>query len=127
MKKSFGDLGELETLVMEQLWAEAPATARDVHGRLNGAADRQRAYTTIMTTLDRLHQKGILVRGLVGNAWMYEPKLRRAEYERVVASELASRILDDHGDVGLAAFVDAAAGDDLLERLARLIEARRQR
>ena len=83
MKKSFGDLGELETLVMEQLWAEAPATARDVHGRLNGAADRQRAYTTIMTTLDRLHQKGILVRGLVGNAWMYEPKLRRAEYERV--------------------------------------------
>lgn len=111
---------------MEQVWQEAPATARDVHGRLN-KGQRERAYTTIMTTMDRLFHKGLLVRALVGNAWLYEPKLSRAEYERSVAGALAERILGDHGDVGLAAFVDAAAGDDLLDRLVALVEARRKR
>lgn len=119
-------LGELETLVMNEVWQESPATARDVHGRLN-KGPRERAYTTIMTTMDRLFHKGLLVRALVGNAWLYEPKLSRADYDRAVAVDLAERIVDDHGDVGLAAFVDAAAGDDLLDRLAALIEARRNR
>jgi predicted transcriptional regulator len=118
-------LGDLETLVMEQVWRESPATARDVHSRLTGS--RARAYTTIMTTMDRLFQKGLLVRGRVGNAWLYEPAQSRADYERSLAGALASRIVGDHGDVGLAAFVEAAAGDDLLDRLAALIEARRKR
>ncbi len=126
MKSAVRPLGELETLVMEQVWSEAPATARDVHSRLNKKA-HERAYTTIMTTMDRLFQKGLLVRALVGNAWLYEPKLSRADYERSLAGALAERIVGEHGDVGLAAFVDAAASDDLLDRLAALIEARRKR
>ena len=125
MKTFVRPLGELETLVMEQVWQEAPATARDVHSRLKGA--RERAYTTIMTTMDRLFHKGLLVRARVGNAWLYEPRQSRADYERSLAGALAERIVGEHGDVGLAAFVDAAAGDDLLDRLATLIEARRKR
>lgn len=111
---------------MEQLWSASPATARDVHGRLNQGA-RERAYTTIMTTMDRLFHKGMLERAVVGNAWLYEPKLSRTDYERSLAGALAERIVSDHGEVGLAAFVDVAASDDLLDRLAALIEARRKR
>lgn len=109
---------------MQQVWLEAPATARDVHSRLKGS--RARAYTTIMTTMDRLFHKGLLVRALVGNAWLYDAAQTRASYERSLAHALAERIVD-HGDVGLVAFVDAAADDQLLDRLAALIEARRKR
>lgn len=111
---------------MEQVWHSEPVTARDVHGAIN-SSDRERAYTTIMTTMDRLFHKGLLVRQLVGNAWLYAPKLCRVDYERAIAGALAERIVGDHGDVGLAAFVDAAASDDLLDKLAALVEHRRRR
>ena len=117
-------LGELETIVMEQVWQAAPCTARDIHGRLTG--EHERAYTTIMTTLDRLFHKGLLGREREGTAWLYTPSQSRADYERSLAGALAERIVDEHGDVGLAAFVDVAASDDLLDRLAALVEDRRR-
>lgn len=123
--KSTGPLGVLELSVMEEVWRAGNATAREVCDRLTGA--KERAYTTIMTTMERLHKKGVLVRAKEGNAWRYEPKLSRSEHERAVAAALAARIVDSHGEVGLAAFVDVAASDDLLDRLAALIEARRKR
>ncbi len=84
------------------------------------------AYTTIMTTLDRLFHKGLLGREREGTAGLYTPSQSRADYERSLAGALAERIVDEHGDVGLAAFVDVAASDDLLDRLAALVEERRR-
>lgn len=119
-------LGDLELLVMQRVWCSAPTTAREVHDAFTG--NDQRAYTTIMTTLDRLFHKGLLTRERVGAAWQYEPLQARADYERSLAIALAEQIVDAHGEVGLAAFVDAAAcSDELLDRLAWLIEARRRR
>lgn len=127
MNNTFKPLGELESLVMEQAWHAEPLTARDVHGALN-QSDRERAYTTIMTTMDRLFHKGLLSRSLRGNAWLYTPKVARAAYERALAGALAERIVGEHGDVGLAAFVDVAAADEgLLNRLAALVDERRRR
>jgi len=107
---------------MEVVWAHGPLTARDVCDRLVGR--KARAYTTIMTTLDRLYRKELLSRDKDGLAWRYQAVLAKQEFEKALADELAGRILA-HGDVALSAFVDAAAKVDgaLLDRLRQLIDA----
>ncbi|MFZ5480824.1 MAG: BlaI/MecI/CopY family transcriptional regulator [Myxococcota bacterium] len=125
MPPALEPLGDLEFLLMEALWAGGAGTVRDVMERL--PPDHGRAYTTVMTTMDRLHRKGLLRRDKDGLAWRYRPVLDRGAWEKALADTLAARILAEHGDVGLAAFVDAAADDAMLDRLAELIEARRRR
>jgi predicted transcriptional regulator len=115
-------LGELETSVMEATWELRSATAREVHD-LPG---EDRAYTTIMTTMDRLHHKGLLTREKDGLAWRYSPTVGKADYERAVTEDVAARLLAEHGEVALSAFVDAAARATSLDRLAELVAARRQ-
>jgi predicted transcriptional regulator len=127
-KREWEPLGTLESAVMEVVWARsAPVTAREVCDRMTGT--QERAYTTIMTTMDRLHRKGLLVRSKDGIAWRYAPALSRAEFEKALADGLAEEILQVHSDAALAAFVDAAARVDesLLDRLAQLIAQRKGR
>lgn len=120
-------LGELETRVMDAVWAARTATVREVCGVFEGDADR--AYTTIMTTMDRLFRKGLLTRVKEGLSWRYAAVSTREEWERALAEKLATDLLREHGETGLAAFVDAAAGADgaLLDRLEAMIAARRSR
>jgi predicted transcriptional regulator len=115
-------LGELETLVMGVAWSNTALTVRQVCERLEDG----RAYTTIMTTMDRLHRKGVLQRSKEGNAWSYQPALSQEDFEHALADQLAAEIVQVHGDIGLAAFVDAAsASPEMLDRLEALIAARR--
>ncbi|MHA6523166.1 BlaI/MecI/CopY family transcriptional regulator [Tessaracoccus sp. G1721] len=70
--------GELEQRVMELLWAsEAPQSVADVHQQLN--QERELAYTTVMTVLDRLAKKSLVSRELVARAWQYRPTSSQAE------------------------------------------------
>jgi predicted transcriptional regulator len=117
-----GPLGSLERQVMDAVWEHAPATVRDVADRMRG--DAARAYTTVMTTLDRLHKKGILLREKDGLAWRYRAAMDRATHERLVADALAAELVA-HGEAGLAALVDATVDERQLARLAALIDARR--
>ena len=117
-----GPLGELERRVMEAVWDHPPGPVRDVAERMRADADR--AYTTVMTTLDRLFKKGLLLREKDGLAWVYRASLDRAAWERRVADSLAAELVS-HGEAGLAALVDATTDDALLERLSALIAARR--
>jgi predicted transcriptional regulator len=125
-KVVFEPLGELEATVMEVAWSLSSSTAREVCDRLTGP--RERAYTTIMTTMDRLHRKGLLAREKDGQAWRYRPTLSRVEFERGLADGLADEILSAHGATGLAALVDAAArvDEELLDQLTALIERHRK-
>jgi predicted transcriptional regulator len=62
--------GDLEQAVMDVLWASPAAmSVRDVQAAL--APQRELAYTTVMTVMDRLAKKGQLTRELDGRAWMY--------------------------------------------------------
>ena len=127
-KRRWEPLGTLESAVMEVVWARgAPLTAREVCDRMTGS--QERAYTTIMTTMDRLHRKGLLVRHKDGVAWCYEAALSKVEFEKGLADGLAEEILQFHADAALSAFVDAAARVDeaLLDRLATLIAKRKGR
>jgi predicted transcriptional regulator len=117
------ELGTLEALVMDALWAGGPGTVREVADRLGDGRDR--AYTTVMTTLDRLYRKGVARREKWGLAWRYEPAIDREAFERAAADALAHEILKDHGDAALAAFVDAAVDAEVLDRLEALIALRK--
>lgn len=112
---------------MDVVWKHSPVTARDVCDRLRGK--RERAYTTIMTTMDRLHRKGLLGRQKDGIAWLYHPTMTAPDFSKGLAASLAAQILSANQDTALSAFVDAAADvdDALLDRLRHLIDARKKR
>jgi predicted transcriptional regulator len=72
-RRSLLELAPLELDCMNALWILGPATVRDVRDRI--APDRPRAYTTIMTILDRLARKGAVDRAKVGRAYLYRANL----------------------------------------------------
>ena len=118
-------LGELETRLMELLWNEHPISVRTACDRLGGT----HAYTTIMTTLDRLHKKRLLRRRKDGNAFLYEPAMDRAEYQRRVVEAALTPLMEQGATPVLAAFVEVAADLDEanLVQLERLIAKHRRR
>jgi predicted transcriptional regulator len=71
--------GELEAAIMDRLWSRVePATVREVHTDL--VAERELAYTTVLTVMDNLWKKGWLVRERAGRAHRYAPTATRGEY-----------------------------------------------
>lgn len=73
---------------MELLWAaDGPCTVADVHQRLG--EERELAYTTVMTVLDRLAKKGMTKRERVGRAWQYRP----SEPQHIVAAKEMAALL----------------------------------
>lgn len=120
-------LGTLEERLMEVLWRSGPLPVRDVCARLKGKPVL--AYTTVMTTLDRLFKKGLLARVKDGNAFVYQPALSRDDYRRrIVESTVSGLMRASDANPVLAAFVDAAAevDEDNLSRLEALIAERRK-
>lgn len=89
-------LGELERAVMDVLWAHEEAlSVRAVHAAL---ADRDLAYTTVMTVLTRLTAKNVVRREREGRAWLYAPAASRDTY----VAELMLEALELTGDRGSA-------------------------
>lgn len=96
--------GELENRVLEILWShDQPMTPREVHDVLS--SDRKLAYTTPMTILVRLWEKGVLVRERSGRAFAYHPLKGRDES----AADRMSQVLATAGDhsVALSRFVQS--------------------
>src|ERR1700726_82096 len=79
-RHSILDLAPLELECMNVLWLLGDATVRDIHGKLD--APRRRAYTTIMTIMDRLARKGIVARQKVGRSYRYQANLSADEARR---------------------------------------------
>lgn len=123
-------LGELERDVMEQLWAaDGPVTVRAVHGGL--AAERDLAYTTVMTVLDRLAKKGAARRVREGKAYWYEPAASRDEMVAGLMHEALAGAGDDRSAalvhfVGQASQEEAAALREALAAVSKQHTARRQ-
>ncbi len=120
-------LGPLESRVLEWLWTRPRAsTVRHVCLAFPGLA-----YTTLMTTLDRLYRKGLLDRRRLGRAFAYEPLLSRDETLRELASGHVTDLLTTAGANGavLSTLVRAVGRRDaaLLDELDALIQAERLR
>src|SRR5437762_13505415 len=85
--------GSLELRVLDVLWRHASAaTVRDVHKEFPNAA-----YTTVMTTMDRLHRKGILDRQKAGRAFVYRPRFSRQDIETATAARALGSLLQGPG------------------------------
>ena len=118
--------GPLETRVLDVLWSRAAAACvRDLQPDFPGVA-----YTTLMTTLDRLFRKGVLQRDKGGRAFYYRPQFSRDELRSQLAgSTFATMLPGDASAVRpiLSLFVDAVGERDraLLDDLESLVRARR--
>jgi len=101
--------GALEDQVMEYLWSIGePATPAEVHD----VVAPELAYTTVMTILTRLFEKGRLERKRVGRAYAYSAVESEAEH---VAGAMASSLVDAHDRAAvLSQFVDTLSPDDAM-------------
>ncbi len=117
-------LHELESEVMEVLWERGESRVREVMDALNVRSGRERAYTTFMTIMVRLHKKGLLSRRREGKSDFYVPALTRAEYASARAAAEVDGLVEQYGDVALSHFARQMASLDparrrALERLGR--------
>jgi predicted transcriptional regulator len=118
-------LGSLESRVVELLWQRGEASVRDIHARIP-----ELAYTTLMTTLDRLYKKRVLERRQDARAFVYRPRLSREDYHARLAGQLLRIAATDHDrDVVVASFVERISETDLrlLDELERLVKEKRRR
>jgi len=120
-------LGPLEITVMEILWANGENNVRDVVDRLG----RPLAYTTVMTTLDRLYKKGLLARRKSERAFFYSAILTRAEWEQKRTGDFVAGFLsvaEPSRDLLLSCLVEAVGQHDeaLLDELEHRIKMRRK-
>jgi len=119
-------LGELESAVMNHLWAGRDGDAKAVHAALG--ARRGITLNTVQSTLKRLYEKGLLDREKVSHAHVYRVRVAREEFHRGLVRELVGGLMRKQADAVVAAFVDVTerAGPDQLERLEQLVAARRR-
>ena len=97
-------LHELESEVMEQLWRSGEASVRSVMDALNQRTKKERAYTTYMTIMARLHKKGILVRRREGKTDYYAPAYDRDQYMALRAQSEVEGLVEQYGEVALSHF-----------------------
>ena len=119
-------LGPLETQLMRLLWDRGSATVRELVdcGEIDGA------YTTVMTTLDRLYKKRLLDRVPEGRAFRYCPSQSREEFKGDMIRRVVNDILLGSGPAGdpMSYLVDAVSERDrsLLDDLERAIQKKRR-
>jgi predicted transcriptional regulator len=97
-------LHELEAEVMAELWDGGERSVREVLDGLNERSEPQRAYTTILTVLQRLHAKQMLKRRRRGRMDVYIPAVSRDEYAEARAELEVDAVVAEYGDVALAKF-----------------------
>jgi predicted transcriptional regulator len=119
-------LGPLEARVVEIVWRRGlPVSVRDLQPEMQGLA-----YTTVMTTLDRLYKKGLLRRQKAGRAFLYSTRVTPHELQQTLASRLVGWLLGATRESArplLSGLVDSLGETDgaLLEELERMIRERR--
>ena len=110
------DFGPLEAVVMDAVWAtEEPVVVREVVDKLNADRAEPLAYTTVMTVMVRLSEKGDLRRRKEGRVFLYEASAPDS------AGLAVKRVLGTYGDAAVAHFVDSARADPELMRRLRAI------
>lgn len=118
-------LGKLEYETLQEVWRQKEVNVHQVSTAFDGCI----AYTTIMTTLDRLYKKGLLNRRKEGRAFYYTARFTSEELERGLAEDVMDNLLNismSQIEPVLSCIVDAVSDRDrdLLDELARLVKAK---
>lgn len=119
-------LFDLEADIMDVVWShEWPQFAvRDVLEVLQ--EERDIAYTTVMTTVKRLYDKGLLERRKDGRRFLYEPLMGRDEFHARMAVQVMRSLPEAGRDAAMSALIDEMSDAETLDRLEQLIAAKRQ-
>lgn len=119
-------LGELETAILEHVWASGPADVKAVHRSIGES--RGIMLNTVQSSMERLFRKGLLSRAKVSHAYVYSPRHSREELGARVVQDVIARLLQGEAAPLLEAFVDLAARTDEanLDRLEELIARKRK-
>ena len=120
-------LGSLEREVLTIVWARGDTTVREACERLDASV----AYTTVMTTMDRLYKKALLGRRKAGRAFVYFATATREQLEGALAADVVHSLLERNEREPLpilSSLVDAVSDRDraLLDQLERLIREKRR-
>ncbi len=124
-------LGTLEAKVMDTIWGmRTPARVRDVYERLK--KEKKIAYTTVMSTMNTLFEKGLLDRkitkGRGGLLYVYWPKRTRQEVERSAVKRVIDSLIRNFGDSVTSYLAEMASSDDeKIEPFRKLFERRLER
>lgn len=106
------ELFELEEVVMDHMWRVDKATVREMLEAINETGPRERAYTTILTTVRRLYAKGFLRRERHDRTDTYMAALSREDYVSARARSQVEALVSEYGDVALANFARQVEGLD---------------
>jgi predicted transcriptional regulator len=101
---------------MEEVWRQGETTVRLVMRALNRKTKPPRAYTTYMTVMRRLNDKGLLDRTRSGRHDTYAPRLTREEYQERRAGAEVRGLVDQFGEVALAHFAKSLSTLDPARR-----------
>lgn len=120
-------LGKLERQVLDETWSRREVSVRDIFL----AFEERIAYTTLMTTLDRLYKKRLLNRRKDGRAFLYAPALTREEFENGIREDVIDGLLGQGAESVqpvLACIVDTVSERDreLLDELDRLVKEKKR-
>ncbi len=128
MKKDEGErdslsglLGELERDIAEWAWQQPPAelTVRQAYEDIGLKRKPPLAYTTVMTVMSHLVDKGVFMRRHEGKTHYYKVAQGRAEFRAASAARQVERLVENFGDLALAQFAEQLAAADP-QRLARI-------
>ncbi len=119
-------LGDLEADIMSAVWEMGEATVQDVKDALE--PKRPLAYTTVMTVMTRLAEKGLLNRHKVGRAYVYTPASTQEKMAGSMLRSLVGRLYDGAAGKAIAHLLETEDGVDEaeLDRLEKLIQAKRK-
>ncbi len=117
-------LGPLETEITQTLWQEERSTVKKVHRKLS--SQREIAYTTVMTTMSRLAEKGVLARHREGLAYVYTPAILEEDFVTMVVHQVLDGLLDDYSDTTIEYMIDYLSRNNPAEikRLQLVIQGR---
>jgi predicted transcriptional regulator len=125
-RKRSRQLGPLEQRLLEVLWGKGGATVREL---IKGGCE-DLAYTTVMTTLDRLFKKNVLTRAEEGRAFRYTPRCSREEFHCEAVGHAMRELLDANpaSSLPLSFLVELLGERDaqLLDDLRTLVERKRR-
>jgi len=101
---------------MEEVWRQGETTVKLVMEALNPRTEPPRAYTTYMTVMRRLDDKGLLKRTRDGRHDRYVPALTREQFQERRAGAEVRGLVDEFGDVALAHFAKSLSTLDPARR-----------
>jgi len=113
---------QLELDILKVLWDDAPLPVRDVRARLQSAAGRSLAHSTVITMLNIMHGKGFLTRKKDGKAFLFSPKISRADVTGKMLGDMLSRLFDGSSSAMAMNLIETSDLDaDELTELRKLI------